>query len=159
MRRSTIHIHGWLLLLPAMVLLATFTYYPTVGTAVQSFFATARAGRPPVFVGLGNYQSMIEDPVFWQALWNNFIYALGTVPASIALALLMAVWVNGKIRGRALVRMAYFTPTVLPMIAVANIWMFFYTPDYGLINQIAGLFGWSGHNWLGDPNTVLGSLM
>jgi sn-glycerol 3-phosphate transport system permease protein len=159
MRRSNVHIYGWLLLLPAMVLLATFTYYPTVGTAIQSFFATARAGRPPVFVGLDNYQSMIEDPIFWQALWNNAIYALGTVPASIALALLMAVWVNGKIRGRALVRMAYFTPTVLPMIAVANIWMFFYTPDYGLLNQIAKLFGWSGHNWLGDPNTVLGSLM
>jgi sn-glycerol 3-phosphate transport system permease protein len=122
-------------------------------------FATARAGHPPPFIGLENYQSMIEDPIFWQALWNNFIYALGTVPASIALALLMAVWVNGKIRGRALVRMAYFTPTVLPMIAVANIWLFFYTPDYGLIDQIAGLFGFSGHNWLGDPHTVLGSLM
>jgi sn-glycerol 3-phosphate transport system permease protein len=159
MRRSTIHIHGWLLLLPAMVLLIGFTYYPTISTAIQSVFATARAGRPPPFIGLENYQSMIEDPIFWQALWNNFIYALGTVPASIALALLMAVWVNGKIRGRALVRMAYFTPTVLPMIAVANIWLFFYTPDYGLIDQIAGLFGFSGHNWLGDPHTVLGSLM
>ncbi len=159
MRRSSVHIHGWLLLLPAMVLLSLFTYYPTIGTAFHSFFATARAGRPPTFVGLDNYRSMIEDPVFRQALWNNVIYAVGTIPASIALALLMAVWVNGKLSGRAFLRMAYFTPTVLPMIAVANIWLFFYTPDYGLVDQIAGLFGFAGHNWLGDPKTVLGALM
>ena len=56
---------------------------------------------------------------------------------SIALALLMAVWVNDRIAGRALVRMAYFTPTVLPMIAVANIWLFFYTPQYGLLEQVS----------------------
>ena len=50
----------------------------------------------------------------------------------------MAVWVNGKIAGRGFLRLAYFTPTVLPMIAVANIWLFFYTPDYGLLEQITG---------------------
>ena len=72
-------------------------------------------------------------PVFWQALVNNLIFALGTIPISIALALIMAIWVNDRIAGRAAVRMAYFTPTVLPMIAVANIWLFFYTPQYGLL--------------------------
>ncbi|MCH7795142.1 MAG: sugar ABC transporter permease, partial [Proteobacteria bacterium] len=69
------------------------------------------------------------------------------------------VWVNGRLPARGLVRMAYFTPTVLPMIAVANIWLFFYTPDIGLIDQVLGIFGAPGHNWLGDPDTVLGSLI
>ena len=50
----------------------------------------------------------------------------------------MALWVNDRIAGRTLVRMAYFTPTVLPMIAVANIWLFFYTPQYGLLEQVTG---------------------
>ena len=50
----------------------------------------------------------------------------------------MALWVNERIAGRAFLRMAYFTPTVLPMIAVANIWLFFYTPQYGLLEQITG---------------------
>ncbi len=77
--------------------------------------------------------------MFWQALGNNLWFALGTIPVSIALALVMAVWVNGRIAGRGLLRLAYFTPTVLPMIAVANIWLFFYTPDYGLLEQITGL--------------------
>jgi sn-glycerol 3-phosphate transport system permease protein len=51
--------------------------------------------------------------------------------------------------------MAYFTPTILPMIAVANIWLFFYTPEIGLLDQITRAFGLPSHNWLGDPDTVL----
>ncbi len=85
-----------------------------------------------------------RDPIFWKALRNNFWFALATVPTSIALALLMALWVNRKMRGRAFLRLAFFTPTVLPMIAVANIWLFFYTPDYGLLDQLRGLFGLGG---------------
>ena len=71
----------------------------------------------------------------------------------------MALLVNRSLPGRSLVRMAYFTPTILPMIAVANIWLFFYSPDIGLIDQVAGFFGIGGHNWLGDPATVLPSII
>jgi len=102
---------------------------------------------------------MIDDPVFWQALWNNLWFALGTIPISIALALQMALWVNGRIAGRGFLRLAYFTPTVLPMIAVANIWLFFYTPQYGLLEQITGAMGLPSHNWLGNRQTVLGAMM
>jgi sn-glycerol 3-phosphate transport system permease protein len=101
---------------------------------------------------------MVEDPVFWRALRNNLWFALGTIPASIGLALAMALWVNGRIAGRAFLRLAYFTPTVLPMIAVANIWLFFYTPTYGLLEQVGGLFGLPSRNWLGDPSTALAAI-
>ncbi len=121
-------VYGWLLLLPALVLLAAFTHYPAIATLWHSFFSTPKGRRPAVFVGLDNYQAMRDDPVFWQALWNNLWYAVGTVPAAIALALLMALWVNRNLAGRGFLRLAYFTPTVLPMVAVANIWLFFYTP-------------------------------
>ncbi|MEI2762300.1 MAG: sugar ABC transporter permease [Methanothrix soehngenii] len=90
-----------------------------------------------------------------QQLW----FALGTIPASIALALLMAIWVNGRIPGRGFLRLAYFTPTILPMIAVANIWLFFYTPEYGLLEQFTRAFGFASHNWLGSKGTALGALM
>ena len=112
-----------------------------------------------MFVGLDNYATLVDDPIFWQALSNNFWYALGTIPASIALALLMAVWVNDRIPGRGFLRLAYFTPTVLPMIAVANIWLFFYTPEYGLLEQFLGVFGFRSHNWLGSQSTALPALM
>jgi sn-glycerol 3-phosphate transport system permease protein len=148
-------IHAWLLLLPAFALLALFTHWPIVGTIWDSFFATPKGGRPAPFVGLENYQVMVADEVFWKSLWNNLWFALGTIPASIALALVMALWVNGAMRGRTWLRMAFFTPTVLPMIAVANIWLFFYTPQYGLLEQFTSLFGIGGRNWLGSESTAL----
>lgn len=152
-------VHGWLLLLPAATLLAVFTHYPAVATLYHSFFSTPRGARPAVWVGLDNYQAMVADPVFWQALRNNALFALGTIPTSIALALCMAILVNERLPGRAVLRMAYFTPTVLPMIAVANIWLFFYTPSYGLVDQLAGLFGAPAHNWLGSRDTALACLI
>ena len=152
-------LHGWLLLLPAAVLLAAFTHVPAVATLWHSFFSTPKGGRPAVFVGLDNYQTLWEDPSFWQSLANNFWFAAGTIPASIGLSLLMAIWVNGRLRGRAFLRMAFFTPTVLPMIAVANIWLFFYTPQYGLLEQMTSLLGLPSHNWLGSQSTALGCLV
>jgi sn-glycerol 3-phosphate transport system permease protein len=153
------HVYGWLLLTPAAILLIAFTHYPTVATLAKSFYSTGTVTRPAKFVGAENYGLMLTDEVFWKVVDNNVWYAVGTIPASIAIAILMSLWVNSKIPARGLVRMAYFTPTVLPMIAVANIWLFFYTPDIGLIDQVSGLFGIPGHNWLGDPDTVLGCII
>ncbi len=157
--RYAVHVYGWLLVLPAAVLLATFTHYPAVATFLHSLMSTPRGSRPAHFVGWDNYRSLLQDPVFWQSLKNNAVYALGTIPASIALALAMALWVNGRMAGRGLLRLAFFTPTVLPMIAVANIWLFFYTPDYGLVDQVGHLFGAGSHNWLGSRSSALGCLM
>ena len=151
-------IHAWLLLLPAMALLALFTHWPAVATVYDIFFSTPRARRPSVFVGPGNYEQMLADPIFWQALTNNLWFALGTIPTSIALALLMAVWVNDRFPGRTFVRMAFFTPTVLPMIAVANIWLFFYTPEIGLLEQVRYALGGRAHNWLGTKDTALAAV-
>ena len=152
-------IHGWLLLLPAFALLALFTHWPIVGTVWDSFFSTPKGGRPAAFVGLENYHVMVADEVFWRSLWNNLWFALGTIPLSIGLALVMAIWVNGAMRGRTWLRMAFFTPTVLPMIAVANIWLFFYTPQYGLLEQFTRLFGVAERNWLGSESTALACVM
>ena len=151
-------VHAYLLLLPAFVLLLAFTHYPAVATLIDSFFSTPKGARPGVWVGLDNYAVMVDDPVFWKALNNNLWFALATIPCSIVLALVMALWVNERMTGRGFLRMAYFTPTVLPMIAVANIWLFFYTPGYGLLEQITGAFGLPSQNWLGDQRTALGAV-
>jgi sn-glycerol 3-phosphate transport system permease protein len=153
------HIHGWLMVLPACALLATFTHIPIVSTIWHSFHSTPKPRRPSRFVGLDNYAEMLADPIFWKSLTNNAIYALTSVPLSIAAALAMALFVNSKIRGRGFLRMAYFTPTVLPMIAVANIWLFFYNPQYGLLASFLKPFGVSGINWLGSQDTALWALI
>jgi sn-glycerol 3-phosphate transport system permease protein len=153
------HVYGWLLLTPAAILLIGFTHYPAVATLFDSFFSTGTAVRPSRFAGLDNYAALIDDPIFWQVLGNNAWFALGTIPTAIAIAIVMAWWVNEKLPARALVRMAYFTPTVLPMIAVANLWLFFYTPQIGLFDRVGALFGAPSHNWLGDPALVLPATM
>ncbi len=155
MNALRLSLYGWLMVLPAAALLALFTHIPVVESLVHSFMSTDKPKRPSHFVGLDNYESLIADPIFWRALTNNLIYALGSVPLSIAIALLMALIVNDKLAGRGFLRAAYFTPTILPMIAVANIWIFFFTPDYGLLEQMLKPFGWGGNNFLGSNNTAL----
>jgi sn-glycerol 3-phosphate transport system permease protein len=157
--RSRSNIEAWLLVLPAVALLALFTHVPIAKTLFDSFFSTPRPNRPARFVGIDNYVTMVTDPIFWQALRNNAIYALGSIPLSVSLALLMALYVNAQLRGRGFLRMAYFTPTVLPMIAVANIWLFFCTPNYGLLDQFLSTFGLSGTNWLGSQRTALACII
>jgi len=157
MRRETIQ--AYLLVLPAVILLVAFTHWPAVETLIDSLYGNSRGGRAAPFAGLANYAALLDDTVFWQALRNNAIYAAATIPASVVLALLMALAVNGALPGRTFLRLAYFLPTMLPMIAVANIWMFFYTPDYGLFDRILGWFGGGRHNWLGDASTALPSMI
>ncbi|HQY47039.1 MAG TPA: sugar ABC transporter permease [Usitatibacteraceae bacterium] len=152
------NVHGWLLLTPAAILLVGFTHYPAVATLIDSFFTTGTVVRPSKFAGLANYASLADDPIFWQVLRNNLYFAAATIPTSIAIAMLMAIWVNDRLPARALVRMSYFTPTILPMVAVANLWLFFYTPQIGLIDKFGALLGAASHNWLGDPSTVLACL-
>jgi len=159
MIRTRQWLYAWLLLTPAMALLVLFTHYPAAANLWHSFHSTSRGSRPGVPVGLDNYRQLVEDPIFWQSLTNNLWYALGTIPLSIALALLMAVWVHDRIAGRGFLRLAYFTPTILPMIAVANIWLFFYTPEYGLLAKVLGSLGASSHNWLGSKSTALPAMM
>jgi sn-glycerol 3-phosphate transport system permease protein len=152
-------VHAWLMVLPACAFLAAFTHIPIVSTVWHSFHSTPRPRRPSRFVGFDNYAELLADPIFWKSLTNNAIYALTSVPISVALALSMALFVNSKLRGKGFLRMAYFTPTVLPMIAVANIWLFFYNPQYGLLATLLKPFGISGINWLGSQDTALWSLI
>lgn len=135
-----------------MVLIA-FTHYPIIRSAISS--TQERGGD----VGVGQYERLLSDPVFWQVLKNNLLFALGTVPTSMALAILMACWVNTKLRGTSFLRLAYFTPTILPMVAVASIWLFFYSPGIGPVDQALSALGLPTTNWLGDPDTVLPALM
>ena len=150
---------AWLLVLPALVPLVAFTHWPALLTVVDAFFTTPHGARPAVFAGWDNFIGLREDPVFWRSLHNNAVYAAVTIPAAVILSLAMALLVNAAIPGRALVRLAFFTPTMLPMIAVANIWLFFYTPGYGLFDVLSRSLGFGSHNWLGDPATALPAMM
>ena len=152
-------IYGWLLLSPAALLLTVFAFYPSVATLWSSLFSRGTRRNPTEFVGTENYADLFADPTFWLVVKNNLFYAAITIPVSIGIALAMALWANSKISARGFVRTAYFTPTVLPMIAAANLWLFFYTPGLGVLDQIGALFGLPSINWLGQPETALWAII
>ncbi len=150
---------GWLLVLPAALFIFAFTNVPLLATLASSLYATPIAGHGGGFVGLANYLDLFADPSFRTSLINNLVYAAITVPASVVLALAMALGVNRAIPGRATLRLFFFLPTMLPMIAVGAIWLFFFTPQYGLLDRLTGLIGRGDINWLGDPATALPAMM
>jgi len=140
-------------------LLVSFTHYPAIQALINSFWNNASSRRPSRFAGIENYQAFMDDDRLAQVLVNSTIYALGTVPLAIGLAIGMALLVNSRYPGTSLMRLSFFMPTMLPMIAVANIWLFFYAPGIGLASQILGVFGLPSINFLGRTDTSLASMM
>lgn len=145
---------AWGLILPSFAFLCLFTLYPILQTVYKSFFSQSLSQVTPVYCGLQNFLSLAQDSTFRLSFINNLIVAAVTIPASIGIGVLMALFANSVRRGKALIRVAFFYPTILPMVAVANIWLFIYTPQYGL----AGLLN-SSWNLLGTPGTVLPAII
>ncbi|KZD10395.1 carbohydrate ABC transporter permease [Thalassospira xiamenensis] len=158
-QRRKLALCGWMLMAPSLALLSLFAFYPAIATFFGSLFTRGTTRRPSSFAGFENYLDLFADPTFWTVAGNNLIYAGVTIPVSIIFALIMALWANAHIPARSFVRSAYFTPTILPMIAAANLWLFFYTPDLGIIDRITGFFGAEPTNWLGQPETALAAVI
>ncbi len=149
----------YILLFPTAFFVALFTAWPVLLSFYQSLFRqrmnVARL-REPTFIGLGNYIDLFSDPYFHQILLNTVKYVLGTVPISIFLGFLFALLVNRNMRGVGILRLAFFHPMVLPMVSAATIWLFFFTPGYGLFNTALHLLGYDGpENWTGNPSLAL----
>jgi multiple sugar transport system permease protein len=91
--------------------------------------------QPPVFVGAANYATLAADSVFWRVVWNTLIYAALSIPLSSALAIVLAVLLNQRVRGQALFRACVFVPTIVPLVAAGVVWMWMLNPELGLINE------------------------
>lgn len=145
---------AWALIFPAFFFLSVFTLYPIIHTFVMSLYRDNLATVKPVYIGLKNFELLLKDKTFIMAFNNNLLIAVCTIPTSIALAVSMALFAHKVVRGKWLVRVAFFYPTLLPMVAVANIWLFIYTPAYGLL-------GYLNSTWrlLGNPNTAIWALI
>lgn len=153
-KKVAVSITAWALILPSFLFLCLFTLYPILQTVFSSLFSESLSNVHATFAGLKNYWELLHDDVFRQSFVNNLIVAVVTIPVDIALATAMALFANTVRHGRWFVRLAFFYPVILPMIAAANIWLFIYTPQYGLV----GTFH-SDWNLLGSPSTVLPAII
>ena len=113
---------GWLFILPTTIGLIVLNIIPIFQTIYQSFFKTGDFGKGNIFIGLQNYQKVFADKEIWQALINTFKYAIVEVPFSIVIALVLAVLLNRKMKGRSIYRTIIFLPMVAAPAAVVVHW-------------------------------------
>lgn len=151
----------WLFALPALAVYVVFLVYPSLTSLF--FSLTDWDGLSPTYniVGLENYVSMLSDPVVLQALINNVIWTVVTIVFPVVIGLALAILLDGKVRGKPVLRLIFYTPAVLPLIAVASIWGWLYNPEYGAINEFLRMIGLGGlaQPWLGQDSTALAAVM
>lgn len=109
---------------------------------------------PPEWVGTSNFQRLLGDDYFWNALKNTFYYVAGVMPG-IAISLFLAVLLNQKLRFTTTYRVLYYLPTITMWVAIALVWKWLYSPQYGLVNWALGLVGIKGPAWLSDPHWAM----
>ncbi|KUK21270.1 MAG: multiple sugar transport system permease protein [Pseudothermotoga sp.] len=151
---------GYFFLAPIMIFYSMFFVYPVL----FSLLASTRRWNMLVplsnarKIGFSHYSYLLNDEMFVSVFRNTLIYALLTVSATIIIALILAVLINGA-RFSVLWRFIYFTPVVTPQVAIGTIWGYLYRPNNGLLNSILGLFGMKPVYWLTDPDIALLSII
>ncbi|MHB1630059.1 MAG: carbohydrate ABC transporter permease, partial [Bacilli bacterium] len=115
--------------------------------------------NPPVFIGMGNYQQLLQDPLFWQSLKVTTIYAVVSVPLQLAFALFLAVLLNQRVRGLALFRTILYLPSVVSGVAVSVVFMWVFNPSFGIVNAILHFFGITGPGWIQSPTWALPTMI
>ena len=149
---------GWFLLAPALAHSTLFIAIPTIAALVLSLTDYSFSGDWQ-WVGFANYAELMGDQNFKTAFVNTVVYAVVVVPVSMALALLIALGLNQKIKGLAFFRTAFYIPTVTATVAVATVWLWIYNPGSGLANGVLGVIGIGPQQWLTSPDMALPSLM
>ncbi|MCM3339859.1 sugar ABC transporter permease [Paenibacillus sp. MER TA 81-3] len=156
-RRKRKALLPWLYVLPALLLTGFVIAIPTVGTLYISL--TNWDGiRPPEFIGLQNFATLIQDVQFYKALKNNLIWLLLFCTIPVSFSLIVAVLLSRVRRGQMFYRVTFFLPYICSTVVTAKIWSWIYNPFFG-INKV--LEGWGFTNlplWLGDPDKALFSV-
>ena len=153
-RRQTLVAYAFLA--PSLILFAIFRHGPAVFSLFLSFFDWTMVDDPN-YIGTRNFTNLVQDDIFWKALWNTVKYTLFAVPPDIAIALVLAVLLNQQLRGMKLFRLAYFVPVVTSGALVAIVWRWLYQPR-GIINGYLLDLGLTPQRWLTDVDLVLPSI-
>ena len=145
---------GWLMVAPAIAQLGLWTAIPVIATFALSL-TNYNVFDFPKWIGLENYIEIWNDPTFRKATWNTIVYTFWTVPVSMAIAVVIAVALNQKLRAQNWYRAAFFLPQVTATVAIAMVWLWIYDPQQGLFNTALSVIGIPGHAWLASPDTAL----
>ena len=165
MRAQVLHrIAPYLALSPVLILLFVFLYLPLVTDVVYSLHDWSSLSPTWRYVGLDNFRTLWVDPLFWQSLRGNFLYALVSLLCQVVFALMLAAVLESAVVGKRLsgfFRIAFFIPSILPITVIGLLWQILYQPQGGLIDQALESLGLDSlaHAWLGEEATALPAII
>ena len=153
---------GWLLLLPALAVVAFVAIYPLGKTVYQSFTNQEfLAGiEPTKWVGLQNYRDLWHDTIFRQSVWETIKFTLITVSFEFVLGMIIALVVNSNFKGRGAMRAAMLVPWAIPTVVAAQMWKWMFDDVFGVINDAGVRLHILNHSvaWISQPSTALAAV-
>ena len=150
--------NGILFISPWLFGFVAFQIYPICYSLYLSFTRYSGFGNA-TFVGLGNFQRLLRDPLFWKAAYNTLYYTVLAVPLGVIIAIVLALAMNQKVKEVSFYRAILYIPSILPLFALSFVWIVFSNPRYGLLNYIARTFHLPVIDWIGDPTWAKPSIV
>lgn len=162
LQRSVVQKYLWVVffLFPSLAGLLIFLIIPMLASLVLTFYEwDPLIPTRFIFLGLENYQTLIKDGDFWDALRHTLFFIVGYIPLVLVSGLGVALLMNQKLIGRTFFRGAFFMPVISAWVAVALMWTWIFNPKFGIINYLLGLIGITGPAWLYDPNWAMPAII
>jgi len=149
---------GLLFVSPWLVGALVFQVYPVFASLYYSFHSTTML-KPGTFVGFENYRLLMSDDLFWTSLGNTLYYLGASVLLGTVAALALAMLLNQRLRGMSVYRVIFYVPTIVPLVAVSVIWVWFLHPQYGVLNYLLDAVGLPSPGWFADPAWAMPGLV
>lgn len=142
---------GLLFVSPWLAGFVVFSLYP-IAAGLYYSLCHYNIVRPPRWIGLANYLELFtDDPYFYRSLFNT-LYMTGVgLPLGLTFAFLLALALNANVRGQSFFRMAFYIPSIVPVVATSILWVWILNPEFGLVNALLRRVGFEGPGWLTDP--------
>jgi multiple sugar transport system permease protein len=148
-----------IVLIPTMIFYALFRFYPVGFAFYMSLHDWKLLREQQLFVGISNYQTILQDALFLKVVGNTFYFTIAATILGTITALFLAVLINPIRRGSTLLRLIYFLPVMTSTIAIATIWLWLYQTRFGLFNQFMTLVGLPRIPWLQSPDWAMPSII
>jgi ABC-type sugar transport system permease subunit len=145
---------------PAVVLLLVFMAYPLVDGLSLSIFKWDGIA-PRKMIGLGNFEKLVTDDLFWDAVWHTFLFAVVATLGTVGIGFILATVISRRVPGWKLFRMGYYLPVMLSLVVVGLLWRRMYEYNWGLVNTLLRAIGLDAFAlpWLADPKYTLNAVM
>jgi len=149
----------WTLVFFAIPTLLFYFYFfisPLANTFIVSFFEWDGLSEQ-IFNGINNYIQLLQDPIFYSALWNTIYWVILVLLVQIPIAFFLAYFLYQKVKGFRLLRTLYFIPVVTSSVAISLAFTFIYNPQFGILNTFLDMIGLGNltTDWLADPSTAV----